>query len=84
MTSWILREHWRGTSSENIGAMIREKKTAGQIDKMIALELSGIADDALNAIATNATKGDVAAVEWLESRGLINLYCKDERTESDS
>ena len=84
MASWVLREHWRGTSSERLGTVLAEPKTAELIDEMIAKELGRIEDGALGRIAERAMEGDVAAVEWLESRGLINMPGKYEHSESDS
>ena len=84
MISWVLKQHWRGTSSEGLGTVLAEPKTAEQIDEMIAKERDRIADDALDSIAKRAMEGDVAAVEWLESRGLINMPGKYEHSESDS
>ena len=77
MPDYELKQHWRGVPSEEIGSAMREPQAAAQVDATISKELKAIEDGALDGIIRRAKAGEVAAVEWLEGRGLIRLPGKD-------
>lgn len=71
--SWILIEHLRGVSSGKIAQQFEEITTADQVEEMIALAKKKFEASALDKIIKRAMEGDLSAVDWLESRGLISL-----------
>ena len=77
MPNHVVKQHWRGVPSEEIGSAMREPQAAAQVDATISKELKAIEDGALDGIIRRAKDGEVAAVEWLEGRGLIRLPGQD-------
>lgn len=74
--SSMLRQHWQGVSSEEIGAHLERQCTAEEVDGEIAREQAELEDNALTRIIQRAEQGEVAAVEWLEKRGFHGMPWK--------
>ena len=71
--SSVLRAHWAGTSAEESGDEMRPKRSAEEVEEMIAGDIEILQGAIVEGIAKRATDGDVAAAEWLEARGLVTL-----------
>ena len=86
MANYLLKQHWRGVPSEEIGPVMQIPLTVEQFDLNIESELKRIEDGALDGVIKRAKDGEVAAVEWLEARGLIRMPGKqrNERSEPNS
>ena len=74
-TSDILRQHWQGVPSEEIGANLERQRTAEEVDAAVEKEGATLEGNAVDRIIQRAEAGKVAAVEWLEKRGFINMPC---------
>ena len=74
--SAILRQHWQGVPSEDIGANLAPQRTAEEVDDAVEKERTALEDNALDRIIEQAEQGEVAAVEWLERRGFIGMPWK--------
>ena len=85
MANDILKQYWLGMPLVEIGARrMSEQMSAEQAKLNIEEAIKQIVDTALDGIIGKAKEGDVAAVEWLESRGLIKFpNCASGRTEAD-
>lgn len=59
----ILRQHWQGVPSEEIGASLDRQCTAEEVDSEVAREQAKLEDNALTRIIQRAEQGEVAAVE---------------------
>lgn len=77
--SAILRQHWQGVPSEDIGASMAPQRTAKDVNDAVEKQRAALEDNALDRIIQQAEQGEVAAVEWLERRGFIGMPWK--RTE---
>ena len=73
MSFVTLVRHWRGRTLELIAQDYEDPTTVKEVDEIISRERKRIEDAALRNIVKRAKDGDVAAVDWLESRGCINL-----------
>ena len=73
MPNYVVKQHWRGVPSEEIGSDMKVRQSAEQVAATISKELRDIEDGALDGIIKRAKDGEVAAVEWLEDRRLITL-----------
>ena len=62
--SAILRQHWQGVPSEEIGASLDRQRTAEEVDSEVAREQAKLEDNALTRIIQRAEQGEVATVEW--------------------
>ena len=60
----ILRQHWQGVPSEEIGASLDRQRTAEEVDSEVAREQAKLEDNALTRIIQRAEQGEVATVEW--------------------
>ena len=74
--SAILRQHWQGVPSEDIGASMAPQRTAAEVDDAVEKERTALEDNALDRIIEQAEQGEVAAVQWLERRGFIGMPWK--------
>jgi len=72
----ILRQHWQGVPSEEIGANLEHQRTAEEVDAAVEKEGAALEGNAFDRIIQRAEQGEVAAVEWLEKRGFINMPWK--------
>ena len=72
----ILRQHWQGVPSEEIGTGLDRQRTAEEVDAAVEKERAALEDNALTRIIQRAEAGEVAAVEWLEKRGFIGMPWK--------
>ena len=72
----MLRQHWQGVPSEEIGANLAPQRTAEEVDDAVEKVRTALQDNALDRIIEQAEQGDVAAVEWLERRGFIGMPWK--------
>ena len=72
----ILLRHWRGVSSEEIAAALERRVTAEEVDVEVAREKAKLEAGAFDSIVRLAEQGDVAAVQWLEGRGFIDMPWK--------
>ena len=72
----ILRQHWQGVPSEEIGAKLERQRTAEEVDAAVKREGAALEGNAFDRIIQRAEQGEVAAVEWLEKRGFINMPWK--------
>lgn len=85
MTYKILRQHWRGISSKDIGNGFQTPFTAEEIDETIANQRDKFEAAILRGIIKRARTGEIAAVVWLEERGFVKFPSKQGgRSESDS
>ena len=75
----ILRQHWQGVPSAEIGANMERQRTAEEVDAAVEREGAALEGNAFDRIIQRAEQGEVAAAEWLEKRGFINMPWK--RTE---
>ena len=66
-----LIDHLLGASSEEIGQRYTTSKSAEEVDKTIAREMNRLERKALKKVVAAAAGGDLVAVSWLESRGLV-------------
>ena len=66
-----LVEHLLGVSNEEIGQGYTAPQSAKEVDEIIAYELERLRKRALKKILDAAASGDLAAIGWLESRGLV-------------
>ena len=73
MSNWSLIEHWRGVSFDEIRNQYRDPISAEEVDKNIQEDAKKLEHAVLEGIIKNAKTGDLSAVDWLESRGLISL-----------
>ena len=71
--TWRLIAHWKGVSSEEIAERLRDRTTAEEVDRLIANDKERLEKTALEKIIKRAGDGEASAVDWLESRGCINL-----------
>ena len=74
--SAILRQHWQGVLSKDIGASLSPQRTAAEVDDAVEKEPAALEDNALDRIIEQAERGEVAAVQWLERRGFIGMPWK--------
>ena len=66
-----LIDHLLGASSAEIGQKSPTSKSAEEIDRTIAREMNRLERKALKKILDAAQSGDLAAIAWLEHRGLV-------------
>ena len=71
--SAILRQHWQGVPSKEIAASLERQRTAEEVDAAVEQERTALEDNALDRVIQRAEQGEVAAVEWLEKRGFIDM-----------
>ena len=74
--SAILRQHWQGVPSEEIAANLDRQCPAAEVGGEVAREQAQLEDNALARTIRRAEQGEVAAVEWLEKRGFIDMPSK--------
>ena len=66
-----LVKHLLGVSNESIGQGYTTPRSAEEVDKSIAYELHRLERKALGKVVDAAASGDLAAIAWLENRGLV-------------
>ena len=71
MTSYALKEHWRGASAQAIGESMQITESAEEVEKTIEAASKKLRAEIIDGIIKRAQGGDLAAVEWLEARGFI-------------
>ena len=70
----MLEWFWGGKTFDEIAEAARDPNVTGDhVRRMIEDERRGLVTASLKAVTENARKGDIASIEWLEKRGLIDF-----------
>ena len=72
----MLRQHWQGVPSEDIGANLAPQRKAKEVNDAVEKERAALEDNALDRIIEQAEQGEIRAIEWLERRGFIGMPWK--------
>ena len=76
MSKWMLDWFWKGVSLLEITERAKQLDpniTESKIREHVERERQKIIDKSLKAVIENATKGDPAAIDWLEKKGFMTI-----------
>ena len=71
--NYVLRETWMGSFPQDIGADLKTPVSAEEIETTVSVQSRQLVADVLDGIVKRAKTGDLEAVAWLESRGLLEM-----------